>query len=74
MTLQEQVKKRKERAKTSKMVLVDKSTNLIRMSPSSYITDDEWNDICYAITQAVDKAFDAGVRYQKTIGILESLY
>ena len=71
MTTQEQIKKRKNRAETSKRKLIDDSLSIIRENPSSLITDEEWNDINYAITRAIDKAFDIGVRFQKSIQYLK---
>ena len=50
---------------TAKNRILESSLGIIRSNPVHYFTDDEWNDIEYAVSQAVDKAFDAGMREQR---------
>jgi ABC-type Zn uptake system ZnuABC Zn-binding protein ZnuA len=67
MTIQEQIKKRKSRAETSKRTLVENALKSIEEKSIHYFTDEEWEGVSYAVTQAVDKAFDSGTRYQRDI-------
>ena len=50
---------------TAKNKITEEAYNTIRSNPVHYFTDDEWNDIEYAVSQAVDRAFDAGMREQR---------
>ena len=50
---------------TAKNRILEASLDIIRSNPVHYFTDDEWNDIEYAVSQAVDRAFDAGKKEQK---------
>ena len=67
MTIQEQIKKRKSRAETSKRTLVENALKSIEEKSIHYFTDEEWEGVSYAVTQAVDKAFDTGTRFQRDI-------
>lgn len=50
---------------TAKNRILEASLNIIRSNPTHFFNDDEWNDIEYAVSQAVYKAFDAGMREQR---------
>lgn len=50
---------------TVKNKITEEAYNTIRNCESIYFADDEWDTVAYAISHAVDRAFDAGKREQK---------
>jgi len=50
---------------TAKMRIYDELLDEINKTVCHYFSEEEWDAVSYAVSQAVDKAFDAGMREQR---------